>query len=528
MKNLFSILSLFFCYSLIAQQEVTFDLNTSKFSKKLSYIEKVTFVGEPKKDGVQFDVIDLEIRSLDKNIEKKLSEENKKLRELKIEIESLSSQLEMEGDTSTQGKVIIGEKEELVNAQKKLQLSINDLEKKKYKKIENVRWVRVHEDDKFSLPLAHNLTMVEDYEFEFTGYTKSTEAFPSKDLMNRLTSELTKELKKGSVSGPNFEQLIQKGFDTVLTTFFGGKTLFVNNTISQYDGSFLHKDTIVELYSKLIPILKTIADEENDLNKNIPKLKTKISALKASQYGIDQSAFSAEFELSLKGFSYNDLDKWLDLAKKNGLDSALAVDSVWNNSIMIKIIGSNENILLKKDEMQPYEKGVDSLMAISVNNLYSKEVFKHKIASTAESTELDATLIGTMYGIGALYLDDDIWELTQYITLNFRWGPYDNRLKGKAAYKSFWSRCSIMFGMGITDNMEYKGQKLQNTRLGIKPILGLSFEPMKHLNISAGAMAFIQEPVSGDQSYSVTHFRPMISIAFDFNAVNFLITKNKE
>ena len=63
-KNLLLLLLIVFTTLISkAQQNVTFDLNTSTFNSKLSYLELVTIEGLPIKDGKLVDIIQLKIKS---------------------------------------------------------------------------------------------------------------------------------------------------------------------------------------------------------------------------------------------------------------------------------------------------------------------------------------------------------------------------------------------------------------------------------------------------------------------------------
>jgi hypothetical protein len=128
-----------------------------------------------------------------------------------------------------------------------------------------------------------------------------------------------------------------------------------------------------------------------------------------------------------------------------------------------------------------------------------------------------------MYGLALIPLEDNFkaLEWCTYIGVNFRFDDFDNRLEGKRAYKSWRSRFSVMVGVATSSNMEYRGQKLENTHIGFKPLLGLNFEPFKRFTVGGGIISFIPAPVGNTQED--TKIRPYISVGFDFNLFNYLI-----
>ena len=216
--------------------------------------------------------------------------------------------------------------------------------------------------------------------------------------------------------------------------------------------------------------------------------------------------------------------KFGKLLTKHGV-STTDQDELWREAKNI-FEGLNGDIKTKKAELDKYRGKAEVLIKAEIAPLYVQSYYiSESIRSVDINTKLDATRVGTLYGIGRISFGDDVWELTQFVATNFRFGPYDNRLKGEAAYKSWKSRFSIVFGIATTKDIEYKGQSLLDTRLGFKPILGVSYEPVKHVNIMVSSVSFLQETLSTSHSYSLTKARPMLSIAFDFNAFNYLINK---
>ena len=136
---------------------------------------------------------------------------------------------------------------------------------------------------------------------------------------------------------------------------------------------------------------------------------------------------------------------------------------------------------------------------------------------------MDGIRLSTVYGFGVVPLENDFGSIEwfQYIGVNIRWDDFDNRLPGKSAYKSLASRFAVTIGLATSSDMQYRGQHLDNLRIGFKPVIGLSFEPCKHVNLSTGIISFIPSAIGNSQQDPKV--RPYFSLAFDFNLFNYLI-----
>jgi hypothetical protein len=144
-------------------------------------------------------------------------------------------------------------------------------------------------------------------------------------------------------------------------------------------------------------------------------------------------------------------------------------------------------------------------------------------ASSSGETKLDGTRLGTAFGIGLVSFEPDLtnsvgWFL--YIGVNIRWNDFDNRKKDP--YKNFLSRWSVLVAIAYTNDIYYNGQRLNDTHLGFKPVIGINFEPIKHLDIGAGMISFIPDNTS---IQNMPVIRPYVSLSFDFNLFNYLIQK---
>lgn len=150
------------------------------------------------------------------------------------------------------------------------------------------------------------------------------------------------------------------------------------------------------------------------------------------------------------------------------------------------------------------------------------------VASSENSTDVEGIRLSTTYGLAAIPLQDDfkVMEWAQFITMNIRWGDFDNELKGKDAFKNGLSRWSVAIGLLVTDDLQFNGQDLENTRLGFKPVIGINYQPMQHLTLGSGIVSFI--PSSINNGPTRTTVRPYLSLSFDFNLFNYLIQKNSK
>ena len=172
---------------------------------------------------------------------------------------------------------------------------------------------------------------------------------------------------------------------------------------------------------------------------------------------------------------------------------------------------------------------IDSLFSY-LSGLYTLRgnVTANGNAQAEGETKLDGTLLSTTYGLAAIPLDNDfgVMEWSQYIAINIRFAPFDNEA-GKSAFKdNFLSRLSAVIGFLITDDLQFRGQKLENTRLGFKPVIGLNYALTKHLDIGTGIVSFLPESINNAPTR--TTVRPFVSLSFDFNLFNYLIQKNSK
>lgn len=575
------LISLFFLYSclLSAQQTVNFDLNNGEFSKKLSYIEKISIEGYPVKGNKKIDIIELVITTSNKKIEKEVGEKKLELGQLELEIESLKKlikdSLPTKDNTKAYAQLVnkmvklnkdklkyYTREDSVSNINKRLETTESELtifkenslhihkanialaEIKKgnlFQQFEDLKakaeisiekqkiiWERKTKEEKFTLSLTNTLIMEEDYKFIFNLYTKNSQPYPINVLTKNSVDEITSRLKSSDfVPGKDALDYIREQLDSINTIYFKNKQQYSSEKgFTTYSGEFKKKENLILEFSKLIPFINDVKRKSNRLVLNNTRIQDTLSLTTNGINLLDKEEEKKKFVDLCESFNPDKRQEYFNLLRVNNVDSIKGAE-LWD---LIKILNKQAvvDIITMENNIKIQQERIKNILTTEMEELYVKDyIVDHSMSSASIKTDLDATRIGTVYGIGSINLTDDVWELTQYIALNFRFGPYDNRLKGPAAYKTFWSRCSIMFGISTTNELEYKGQELSNTRLGFKPILGLSFEPIKHLNISGGVIAFVQDPISSDQSYSLTKYRPVVSIAFDFNAVNYLITKNK-
>ncbi len=575
MKTALTLTLLLACTLAFGQQNVVFDLNTGKFDKKLSYIEHIHVKGIPFKDGTKIDIIELIITSKNKSFDSKIDKKEGELAQSVIQLNKLEKLIADNGiaeehlkeytkiledltkekakptadqntadistweseltalKTSSKG---INEAKKELEAAKKSQLisEIAELKAKAAEKQEYQRiyWERKGDEKEFSLALTKILTMAESYYFQFNLYSHSEQEFPVGELTKKIVDEVATKIELNNfLPRPQIESLIEKELDSICKVYFNAKTVFASGKgfTEVEEKSLQNKPAIISAFADLLAPSGNLAATTKNQRDLITLLFNDLNSLANGPKLYKDSTAKQELNDLFFNFDTGRLNEFESLMKRFEIDSTQA-SAIWKKA---DIRGADDNyasIQRDKASIENAKIQIQKLLAPQIKSLYVKKFeLKHSTVGSSEDTKLDATRIGTHYGIGGISMENwfQVTELTQYIALNLRWDAYDNRLPGKEAFKSHWSRYSFLVGIGTTSNLEYKGQSLSNTRLGFKPMIGLSFQPIKHMDISVSTFAFTQESISSEQSYTITKFRPMVGIAFDFNAVNFLINKNK-
>lgn len=490
-------------------QHVSYDLSQKSFNDKLSYVKLIIIEGLPNFNGNTYDLIQLEVFSTSSAVKAKIEKKEDAIKDLKVEIYD-------EKDESKQLKLQL-ELKELENDLKVLNEEVNLAVP-----LSSSVWKKNSSSSKFSFELTSLLEMDESYEFKFTLFEESQGFLPKNKLIENVSSGINAQLtsNKGFVSVDSLQSIIVNVVNKQINDLAGNAKLYNEKLEEKVDFSsavnpalrnaitncFIWKERVMKSTKELRGNQSKI---DSVLFENLPQsnLKSSDSSFKEICFNADSSAFR----------------KWSIENKVPTVSALKAVNYMiqLNRSSRIFLQGEQKNL---EKEIQK----VDSLTVGLVQGVYLKKLsIKSEVSSSTVSTEMEGKKIGTMYGIGNVFLWDGlegeyINELTQYGCVNFRFGSYDNRLKGKDAFKNAYSRWSIMFGVATT-KIQYKGQELSNTRIGVKPMIGFSYEPAKRIDVNFGIVAFNQGSAVSEQSTTLTKFRPFLGVAFDFDAINEII-----
>ena len=561
------------------QQNVTFDLTTGTFDKELSYIENIHISGLPIYNGKNVDIIGLEVKGIESEDLKKINSFKGNIETLQGEISTLvSDSLQLAGiDTSsadslyylTLSNQLTGEKygtlsifasnvakakdtskradriasfktlfkalqrqtnNVLSSKRKEQSAAANDmaaLEKKAFINISAnpAYWVNPGGASKFQFSLSQKLKMNFSYEFKFHLYSKNTDAFPLERLLNNLTAKFDSLFTaKGGLDTEEIKSNVSTTFNIINTDFY--KSAFeLNNTNSlvPFSSKISNQtiDSFTKAYREYYNSKENLQSIKTDLSEYLSRIRD--SSQNDARWNERSPKTKSDFENLYTIPEEYDMVKFKNIADSLNSASSLIADYKQLPRLRTDVQKHETKVLTSFQRLK--------LLTDSLKNSYisSGTISAKSTSGATENVELDATRIGTTYGYAILPLGSGSSEFFQFIGLNFRMHDYDFRLKGREAYAhQFLSRLSFMFGMAITDNMQYKGQTLQNLRVGFKPVIGFNFELFKHVNFGAGAIGFMPQPVIDNTGYSEPKWRGYFSVAFDFNIINYLINKNNK
>lgn len=378
-------------------------------------------------------------------------------------------------------------------------------------------WVRTSDgDDEFTFAMPDKLKMAEKYTFNFTIYKKNKVIVPIDKLLNPLVSDFNAML---DAEGYYETTSIRARVSAVIKVI--EDSLFANvysidasvNKISPKKGFNLSASVVTNLTVLIEDFYAAQQDVEAEgeitaQNKILILNKINARNITASQRDgilslIEVSGNSAPLRTALTdaGYPTAEVDEMIEFYEV----IRRATDAIASNQT--KVTNARREIQKIFDDIKTLYTSVGTVTS----------------TSSTGATDIDGVIVSTTYGIGVVSLDKNTIEWFRFFGVNIRLDGFDNRLPGKEAYHSGWSRLSLMIGISTTSDMQYKGNALENTRLGIKPVIGFNWEPVKHLNIGAGAISFIQESTS--ESQKDPKIRPYVSLSFDFNLFNYLIQK---
>lgn len=570
MKNIFiSALFILFATYLIAQdtETIVYDLNKGEFlGGQFSYLKNMTIkgaaiLGNDKVDAIQliitkdlakekekFDVNELKIEKLNEEI-LALSSTSKKLIDVKSETddaEKIADTLSMylsklgysglvEHDKVSETVKNLNQEIEKINseigkkskAKIKLQSENIDIEVKLGNaKFAEELWIRKGDETEFSFTLQNTLEMTTNYSFDFKIFKQNNSPFPVANLLDNLMSKVD--------------------------------SLFSSGQHSIYPESLMKNDiqvTVNKINNELFSEVYVINKSQSEISlKGIEISRETLDKLTIffGSYRIDTEGLKVEKDIELSTIkaiyeSFNEDAIYISLSQNEKTKIAKLVDFIAlydsamfrlelrNNKISDStfIIGQYSNLKKARENIFNLEKQIVSLKdSIQkqfkfIKNLYTKSGNSSfvKQSSGTGQTDLDGTRLGTVFGIGLVSLENNFFQSPTwflYVGVKIRWDDFDNRFQKKEKrYKSWRSRCAVVVAMSYTNNIYYNGQKLNDTYLGFKPVIGLSFEPVKHLDIGTGIISFIPESAGIEK----TEIRPYVSLSFDFNLFNYLIQK---
>lgn len=551
-------------FSLQAQDEkVIFDLDKGSFNiNKIPYIHPITITGLATKNGEEIDAIQLIVTKITDKEQQKLDASLYKQEQLIKGINQFNIKLATLTDAKSRTdlnqiidvlanggftelvKEIKDTKDISLDAAKgkisdKVKNLTDELTAKKNEKITLDKdildlqtaidknqfyrgmWMKNGTAKEFSFSLGKSLDMSASFTFSFTIYRANKSTFPIDELISPIKEDLDKILSNvGFISQEDLTKKINIAFDKINTTVFA-------NTLSiKPDGSTSPKGlqlsdekrtTLIQNIGGYYATTKNLIYQKEKLVINISELEKSVT------------------NLSLTGARLDDLKKMIELeAQYNLTNFANAIPPATASEIKTVITRRYTTLKDARDLIKVFEKEQKELLN-SINSTFdfvkSLYVEKGNLTQTGQTssngvTDVDGVRLSTVYGLGIVPLENDFGaiEWFQYIAVNIRFGDFDNRMKGKDAYvHPFFSRLALTIGVATSSDMQYRGQKLDNLRMGFKPVVGLSFEPCKHLNLSAGIISFTPSAIGNSQQDPKV--RPYLSLAFDFNLFNYLIQK---
>lgn len=376
-------------------------------------------------------------------------------------------------------------------------------------------WVRASEgDDEFTFAMPGKLKMAEKYSFVFTIYKKNKVTIPIDELLDPLVSEFNKTLDtQGYYTTASINSRVTATIRAIEEKFFANVyNIDVSlKNVTPKKGFGLPASVVTNLTALIEEFYQAQGDITTD------------SEIVARNRILIMNAINAR---SIAVTHHNEILHLIELSgKASELTSALATAG-YSPAEISAIIALYNTIRQRTDSMATHKAAAatarDEIQKIfdNIKSLYTAVATVQSTVSTGE-TDIEGIKISTTYGIGVVQLDQNTIEWFRFLGINLRLDGFDNRLPGKEAYHSYWSRFSVMLGISTTSDMQYKGDRLENTRLGIKPVVGIIWEPIKHMNVGIGAISFIQE--SASESHKDPKLRPYVSLSFDFNLFNYLI-----
>ena len=154
-------------------------------------------------------------------------------------------------------------------------------------------------------------------------------------------------------------------------------------------------------------------------------------------------------------------------------------------------------------------------------------------ANTAASTGFDAISVGTAYGVSVVglnfgqpaagqtgfSLENTEPDMITYIGIKIYFSKIDKALKVADPYPLFRDRFSLLAGVKVTGDLNYKGRDLGNV-IGVQPVVGLSLDLNRAVSLDGGLVFFDETALSPLRPVSRLRTAPFIGLSVDANAFN--------
>ncbi|MDN5202521.1 hypothetical protein QQ008_14130 [Fulvivirgaceae bacterium BMA10] len=175
-------------------------------------------------------------------------------------------------------------------------------------------------------------------------------------------------------------------------------------------------------------------------------------------------------------------------------------------------------------EATKLESELDKLLGeltIGLKALNSYETQGSTTPSTKEAVE--AIRIGTTFGGSIVFLDvfgQSRQDAISYVGLKFFLSPVDKRIADPYIGKDgIFKKTSILVGFQTGGDLNYKGQELLDA-VGIKPILGFSYDINRYISVDIGSIFFIQPSISPLTNSEELKSALIVGISLDADALN--------
>ncbi|MDW3194879.1 MAG: hypothetical protein R8G66_21070 [Cytophagales bacterium] len=151
---------------------------------------------------------------------------------------------------------------------------------------------------------------------------------------------------------------------------------------------------------------------------------------------------------------------------------------------------------------------------------------------TDVTTDLQAVMVGTSFGLANVWLNagsreaSDV-DLFSYFAFKFFFAPVDKGLKNAYVGNRFFDRWYFLVGVVTSENFKFKNQDLQNTNLGVKPVVGFGRDFNRFISIEGGMVFYDQPNVSPAIESARLKGSFFLGLSFDVDIINALSKRDK-